>query len=102
MSCISNLGGMKVELMVPERVVERKGILWAGESLDCGERVPMVWADVCGTAGHVCDLLQRLFLFVCLEFIGGGMSETAWTCGGRESVFLLSHLGYYPVFCAIL
>jgi hypothetical protein len=54
---------VEVELMVPERVVEGEGVLGAGEALDGDQGVPVVRAHVCGAAGHVCDLLQRLFLF---------------------------------------
>lgn len=62
---LGHLGGVEVELVVPERVVEGESVLGAGESLDGDQGVPVVGADVCGAAGHVCDLLQRLFLFFC-------------------------------------
>lgn len=60
---VGNLGGVEVELVVPERVVKGEGVLGAGEALDGDQGVPVVRADVCRAAGHVCDLLQRLFLF---------------------------------------
>lgn len=64
MGWVSDFSSMEVELMVPERIVEREGILGAGEALDGDQGVPVVRAHVWGAAGHVCDLLQRLFLFL--------------------------------------
>lgn len=61
---VGDLGGVEVELVVPERVVEGEGVLGARKALDGDQGVPVVGADVCGAAGHVCDLLQRLFLLL--------------------------------------
>lgn len=48
----------QVQLMVAQRVVERKGVALVGEALNSGEGLPVVGADVCGATGLVCDLLQ--------------------------------------------